>query len=62
MTSDPKIQQILNRFIGSSRCDNAAVDEAPQHLQHLNIEKMRSVKRLRMQTDSLVNAVACCRP
>ncbi len=62
MTRDAKIQQVLNRVVRPTRRQDPLVNQAPEHVKHFDIEEMRSVKRLRLQTDSLVNALSRRRP
>ncbi len=62
MTGNAQVQQVLDRFVRSTRRNDLADNQAPEHVKHFDIEEMGSVKRVRMQADSLVNALPCCRP
>ena len=61
ITHNPKIQQILNRLLRSTGRQASLANRAPERVQHLDIEQKRSVKRVRLRADPVLNALSCRR-
>jgi len=51
--SNPKVQQIFHRLLGTLRGHYSFRHQAPQNLSYLQVDKMWSMQRLLPQIDSL---------